>query len=851
MLYPIRFVVLGLASLCLACSGSGSSELDAGSVSDTAPPADAGTSADAGSSDAGTSSGGCLGEKHCGPAQLLDRLTPSSATLNGRSFDELHVRTLREPAANFPDHVDFPIDPTRPGETTRLRLHWGVMTSGTIRLPSVRQVTQFLGAEVMQGLRPGECSGQPDRNHIYGCATQCSPSPEARQPGATTRAEAEAFVASLREVRLLNPFMIAYPVDNQDRSTLRTQRASIFPNQFSTTGADGYSWSGALDGSNDTISTTDTWATAWDVSARNGAVSMWLGDVVFPKQWGLAEAPTNANPAGLSCGGNGEPMGWGNANDYTTFLNVLVAKMAVIYGDEELPDEVLALYPAMPYMRATSSAITYLKRFQERQLSESAELLEFSTSGNSKGGFGCTFSTVADRRVKLGVCGVFDIFDLQSPTGTLARFMSDWGLCQSGGRDRNGCSSGNMPAAPGAEGSRGFALQNTASDSYFKTWELASFAQHLDVINPDSLLWWHNASTDFHFPAGSNDAFWSERPPPSDQWRLYHRMNADHGGFSVMPPNGPEGMTTRDWVHGPDKWISYRNFYDDREAARVVYTERPRVVTQGGTTQVVAQVRADSDRGIAGVQAWIAAGTDRDFSFCSGMEGMQELGQLRCYGTTLCKDIEPQCVTVEGPNESNSCPGDPGLVQRVQSSVVLPIRGASPHYCTWRRGQNGVPLWRQCVDPLGEGINGNEAPHERLEARVDGTYNELGWAMPATRGSDQVPRLRPFASVGDNNVEQLFSDYGFAYPYERSAGDYTYRDSGMFVPRVMVVQQQPDGTVLADLAWTLPQGSSLTHFAVAVEAWDERPSPRDIPDVVFTDIATLAPADDPSIIRCD
>jgi hypothetical protein len=408
-----------------------------------------------------------------------------------------------------------------------------------------------------------------------------------------------------------------------------------------------------------------------------------------------------------------------------------------------------------------------------------------------------------------------------------------------------------MPGAPGAEGSRGFAVRNAASTSYFKTWEFASFAQHLDVINPGSLLWWHNASTDFHFPVGSNDAFWTDRPPPSDQWRLYHRMNADHGGFSVMPPNGPEGMSTRDWVHGPDKWISYRDFYDERAPARVVFTERPRMAIRNGVPQVVAQVRADSDRGIAGVQAWIAAGTDRDFSFCSGMEGMEAHGQVRCLGNNLCKDIAPACAGVEGPNEGSTCPNDVRSVQRIRTSVMLPTRGASPHYCNWKRGQPGVPLWRQCVDPASEGLNGDQAPHERLEARVDGTYGELGWAMPGTSRRSQVPRLRPFASVGEQDVEQMFGDYGFTYPYHRSGDDYTYRDSGLFVPRTMAVQQQGDGSVLADLAWALPQGSTLTHFAVTVEAWDARPSPRDLPDVVFTDIATVAPADDPSIMRCD
>jgi hypothetical protein len=312
---------------------------------------------------------------------------------------------------------------------------------------------------------------------------------------------------------MLHPYMISYPVGEDDGAIVRANRTSIFPNQFATTGSDGYSWSGALDGNNDTISTLDTWAASWDVSARYGALSMWIGDVIFPRQWTEAQPRTENNPEGRICGG--DPMGWGNANDYTTFLNVLVAKMALLYGDEPLPDEVLALYPAMPYIRASSAAATLVQRFQERELSETPRIVEFSTSGNSKGGFGCTFSTVSDPRIKLGVCGVFDIFDLQSPTGATARFLSDWGLCQSGGRDLNGCRSGNMPAAPGAEGSRGFAVRNAASNSYFKTWELASFLQYLDVINPQSMLWWHNASTDFHFPAGLNDSLWSQAPPPA------------------------------------------------------------------------------------------------------------------------------------------------------------------------------------------------------------------------------------------------------------------------------------------------------------------------------------------------
>jgi hypothetical protein len=266
---------------------------------------------------------------------------------------------------------------------------------------------------------------------------------------------------------------------------------------------------------------------------------------------------------------------------------------------------------------------------------------------------------------------------------------------------------------------------------------------------------------------------------------------------------------------------------------------------------VEAQVRADSDRGIEGVQAWIAAGTDRDFSFCTGMEGMEALGQTRCLGNNLCKDIAPRCEPVEGVNEVDSCPTNAAMIQRIRGAVILPTRGASPHYCGWRREQRERPLWQQCVDPLREGLMGATAPHEQLERRVDGVYRDIGWAMPGTRPSDQVPRLRPFASVGEANVQQLYEDYGFAYPYERSGGDYTYRDSGMFVPRPMVLEQDEDGSVVADLAWVLPEGSRLSHFAVTVEAWDRRPSETELPDIVFTDIATVAPEDDPTVILCE
>ena len=67
----------------------------------------------------------------------------------------------------------------------------------------------------------------------------------------------------------------------------------------------------------------------------------------------------------------------------------------------------------------------------------------------------------------------------------------------------------------------------------------------------------------------------------------------------------------------------------------------------------------------------------------------------------------------------------------------------------------------------------------------------------------------------------------------------------------MTVEQQEDGSVVANLAWVLPEGSRLSHFAVTVEAWDRRPSETDLPDIVFTDIATVAPEDDPTVILCE
>ena len=146
---------------------------------------------------------------------------------------------------------------------------------------------------------------------------------------------------------------------------------------------------------------------------------------------------------------------------------------------------------------------------------------------------------------------------------------------------------------------------------------------------------------------------------------------------------------------------------------------------------------------------------------------------------------------------------------------------------------------------------GSQTPNQRLEARVEGTYADLGWTMPGARSEDSVPRLRPFASVGDDDVEELFGDYGFVYPYTLSDGDYVYRDSGLFVPREVAVQQQSDGSVLADLVWSLPEDSALTHFAVTIEAWDERPEDGEIPDVVFVDVATISPTDDSTAIRCE
>jgi hypothetical protein len=696
--------------------------------------------------------------------------------------------------------------------------------------------------------RPGECSGSVRPEHIYGCRSSCSPSPAVHGPGAIDRAGAEEFVQSVQSVRLLHPYVIAYPLDGAGDPVITTDKASIFPNQFATKGDDGFGWNSPLSGSNDTISTTDTWALAWDTAARHGGMTVWVGDVVMPKNWIAAAERSAQNPNGTSCGG--APVGWSNANDYTTYLNVALAKLSALYGNDQLPVEALALYPAMPYVRASSSAATLLKRFQARHLADEIEPQRFSTSGNSKGGFGCTYATAADPRITLGVCGVFDIFDWASPTSAWARFITDWGLCETGGRDGDGCVSGNMPASPGAAGTAQFMNPTNARESLLSAWEPARFLPWLERIGPKPRFWWHNASTDFHYPAGLNDGFWGHPLNGAVDWRLYQRINADHGGFSLMPDDGPEGLSGRDWVHGPDKWMSYRSFYADTTPAAVHYLNRPAVETVAGVRSVVARVRANSARGIAGVRAFVAAGTDRDFSACSGMEGLAEAGNVRCLGLSLCRSIEPVCNEVEGPDETASCPGG-ALNTRVQKGVVLPLRNASSSYCRWRHDQSGVSLWRQCVDPLAEGLNGSEAPHQRIERRVGGTYTELGWTFPTASAGAVVPRLAPYAAVGEDRPEQLFADYGFVSPYTRDGEAFRYWDSGFFVPRSMAVTQQADGSVIAELRWTIPAGSPVDHFAVTVEAWDTPPAGDRLPDIVFTDVATVAPIDDPTIISCE
>ncbi|RMG96644.1 MAG: hypothetical protein D6705_10670 [Deltaproteobacteria bacterium] len=449
---------------CAACSGAGGRPGEVGSSTSggstagdtTTGTASTGSPTDAG--ETGTTGGG--GTCRTDLTGLLQRLSPSMDDLAALPLEEICVADDSWPALaslDLPDYVRIQLDPVAGGRDVGLCLDWGILTSGTMRLPTPAASAEFLGTPLLGPANPARgCGHEPKEKDIYGCTWTCwnAPKPIGSSQTASTPEDVDAFVDDLEEVRLLHPYMVAYPCAGATERTpqLSTDRAAIFTTQFATTG-DGLKWADAFResgtaGDNDVEGAEDTWHQAWEVAARHGAMVLWLGDVSFPRRWYPAAPRTADNPLGLVCDPDAPDTGWWTANDFTglQFFALHVAAQAM--GDDALPDGMLATFSAMPYVRALSVGATFLARVAEASGATKIPRA-FSVAGASKGGMGCLYATVGDPRIEHGVCKVFDAFDTETGTDMMHRMVSDWGLCEGGGKRADGCATGNFPGFPG------------------------------------------------------------------------------------------------------------------------------------------------------------------------------------------------------------------------------------------------------------------------------------------------------------------------------------------------------------------------------------------------------------------
>ena len=786
-----------------------------------------------------------------GPIPLLERLTPSATTLRARTYEDMLVTTFTQgqsgaPAGAFPAEVDVYLDPTVASSTpSKVALRWGVLDAGTLMLPPLKAVADFLGKDYFAGSPVTECRHVSDNKDIYGCRSDCRPVSGIAANAASTQADVQALIDARQEVRMLHPYMIAYPQDASGQPAVTNDRAVLLISQHATTpGDNGWGWAANLkeesgNETNDIESTAATWDRAWDIAARYGTYVIWIGDVELPTRWMPAQPRQGADDFGITCD-TGKYTAWRDANTWVGLMNFVLPTAAKILGEQAMPDELLALGAPMPYMRGMSAGVTFLKRFVETQLPGAPVPKAFSVAGGSKGGMACNYTVATDPRVKLGVCSVWNIFDLAADTSIATRLVKDWGVCAFGGLDKDGCATGYLPTAPGEAGIGAMAGSGQALNEYRETWELAEFMNELHLANPGAVVWYSNASTDFHYPTGLNEDFWRNRAPDPSAYRLTYRMNSDHGMFHFGQDNGPEGLTLRDWSHSPEQYVAYDAFLTKREVMQVSWVDRPYRDGQ----MIRARARVYAPGGFKGAQAWIAASRDRDFHFCGGMENMGS-DALLCKGEWLCNG-QPQVsgAACHGSAYTESCPTQQNAISLIRDSVVLPGRPPSQAYCWWRKDDGKArPLWDQCVNPKDENLTPSSTPpYVVVRRQLEGTYGDLAVPFAGAAAVDPLPGTAKYRAFGAASLEAYLDEWGFIYPYKLgTSGDFRYWDSGMFMPRtVLAAAGAAANTHDVELAWPIPAGAEPDHFAVSIEAFSTPPA-GDLPDIVYTDIAMVEP----------
>jgi len=439
---------------------------------------------------------------------------------------------------------------------------------------------------------------------------------------------------------------------------------------------------------------------------------------------------------------------------------------------------------------------------------------------------GCLYTLFADLRFKMGLCSVYDIFDFEQGETMIDRWESDWRLCARGGLTAEGCPTHNMPNSgpPSVQGM--WRAETPAAQRLRDALEPARFLDRLGEINPGARLWMPIASTDFHYPVGSNQHMWTHRPPDPDVVRLHLMMNGDHGSHHLPPDDGVEPITLREWSHGAIDQLAFSEFFGQRPVPAIRWIERPEVVE--GRLRARGLLRGGA--GAHGARAYVARSRDRDFSFCTGME-IEDL--VVCTGRDLCTSDREACGV-----PAEDCAGP--LADAAQHMPLLQHTSA-PHYCVLREapaGDFGDSYARFCTDHDADGA----WDLEEIPTAWGGADAETGEALPLSWA---------FRDHGENSSEAIFQRFGYVYPYARDAdGALRHRDSGLFMPidAELTVVETADGSELV-LDLPIEGGADAPdHFAVALVGWDT--PPEGLAGMVFTDIAVVDNDDDADRYTC-
>lgn len=332
-----------------------------------------------------------------------------------------------------------------------------------------------------------------------------------------------------------------------------------------------------------------------DFTERYGVAGLWVGDLI---------TLTHMRDK------KGQTLGFPGGNELISWSTPLMAALSAD-PDYDFATKDMVLGGNYPYIVAYTSTLTLAERLIERRYPGTSAGSKFIITGGSKVGAAALFTADVDDRVAALYAGGYDLFDVSSPTSTVARYETDWKIC---GQGTPTGFNNHIPYASIPAVARWLA-RHPDGIRMREIWEPMQFARD---ARPDLFLLYKWSTHDLHYPIGSTVRFWNEAG-----YRNPHRHNVsvnwNHGG-EYRPGPGEPLCDRLDMLLG--------HVVDGREMVDAELT-KAEVVESRGRKLLRVEVLAKSRYQIGGATALIAKSTDRDFSLATGLEGLGEYGPTR------------------------------------------------------------------------------------------------------------------------------------------------------------------------------------------------------------------------------